>query len=139
MKKPYKVVVKAIIFDEHQRVLVLHRSDTERKTKNSHGFDFPGGGLEDDETVIDALKREVLEETGLMMKVIAPAYIYDEVQTEKHLVVVKFACQQPKGQVLLSDEHDDYEWISVAQLADSKYPEWMQEEIHQAFRIYQAF
>ncbi len=34
-----------------------------------------------------ALAREVMEETGLQVNVVAPAYIYDEIQEEKHLII----------------------------------------------------
>lgn len=138
MKKPIKIAPKAIIFEE-DRVLVLTRSEQERKDKHSHGWDFPGGGLEPSELIMDALAREVKEETGLSVKVIAPAYIYDEVMDEKHLVIMKFACCQPVGQIALSEEHDDYRWIEMSGLSQEPFPEWMKEEIKKAYRIYQAF
>lgn len=132
-------MVKAIIFDRQDRVLILHRSEIERKKKNSHGFDFPGGGLEVGELMLDALSREVFEETGLAVEIIAPAYVYDELQAEKHLVIIKYACANPSGELILSDEHDQYEWVPLQQLANRCYPDWMQEEIWQAYRIYQTF
>jgi 8-oxo-dGTP diphosphatase len=138
VEKPYQLVAKAIVFDEQDRVLLLHRSEAERKHKAAHGFDFPGGSLQVNETMLDGLTREVLEETGLTMQVIAPVHVYEELQAEKHLVIVKFVCIEPQGELRLSEEHDAYEWISVTTLPGSKYPDWMQEEIIQAHRIYQV-
>lgn len=51
--------VFAAIFDESERLLFV-RHNYGRKL-----WSLPGGGIEDHETVVDALKREVLEETGL--------------------------------------------------------------------------
>ncbi len=46
---------------------VLPVAQTDHKT---HRFEFPGGGVEADESISDALRREVLEETGLAIDVI---------------------------------------------------------------------
>ena len=100
MTKPYKIAAKAIIF-QNGHVLILRKSLEERMAKDTHGWDFPGGGLEPCEPIMDALAREVMEETGLEVKVVAPAYIYDEIQEEKHLIIVKFACDQPTGDLML--------------------------------------
>ncbi|SFI97912.1 NUDIX hydrolase [Thermoflavimicrobium dichotomicum] len=138
MNKPYKLVAKAIIFHENH-VLVLRKSEEERIAKNSHGWDFPGGSLEPDELLLDGLARELAEEIGLTVKVIAPAYVYDEIQEEKHLVIIKFACDQPEGQLILSPEHEYYQWIPLEQLHETEIPEWMKDEIGRAYRIYKEF
>lgn len=139
MAKPYKLVVKAIIIDEQDRVLILRRSENERKKQETHVFDFPGGSLEEGESLLEALEREVNEETGLRVDVIAPAYVYDEIQEDHHLVIVKFACHRPVGNLALSDEHDQYEWVSMQSLDQNLSPDWMKDEILQAYQIYQAF
>lgn len=139
MAKPYKIVVKAIIFDHQERVLIMRKSKEERMAKATHGYDFPGGGLEVDEPLIEGLNREVYEETGLQVEVIGPASVYDEIQKEKHLVIIKFACDQPKGEFVLSEEHDEYEWVPLDVLAQKQYPDWMKEEVQIAYRVYQQF
>jgi 8-oxo-dGTP diphosphatase len=138
VKKPIKIAPKAIIFDQN-KVLILTRSKKERKDRHSHGWDFPGGSLEPGEQIMDALAREVKEETGLTIKVISPAYIYDEIMDEKHLVIMKFACCNPVGQIELSAEHEDYRWVEMKKLADEPFPEWMKEEMKRAYRMYQAY
>lgn len=137
--KPYKIVAKAIIFDRHDRVLILRKSEAERIAKDTHGWDFPGGGLEPCEPILDALAREVFEETGLTVKVVAPAYIYDEIQEEKHLIILKFACDQPSGEFMLSSEHENHYWVPIDRLHEGEFPEWMKEEIRRAYRIYTDF
>lgn len=138
MSKPYKIAAKAIIFNQ-DRVLILRKSEEERSAKDTHGWDFPGGGLEPAEPLMDALAREVMEETGLQVKVVAPAYIYDEIQEEKHLIIIKFACDQPTGELVLSPEHEKYYWVHMNELNDGEFPEWMKEEIRRAYRVYTDF
>jgi 8-oxo-dGTP diphosphatase len=138
MNKPYKIAAKAIIFDG-DRVLILRKSKEERLAKDTHGWDFPGGGLEPCEPLMDALAREVKEETGLTVKVVAPAYIYDEIQEEKHLIIIKFACDQPNGELVLSPEHENHFWVPMEELDKGEFPEWMKEEIRRAYRIYCDF
>ena len=53
---PHSVV---ILFNKDNQVLLEERAD-------DGYFDFPGGGLEEDEEPIDGAKRELLEETGLI-------------------------------------------------------------------------
>lgn len=134
MPKPYKIAAKAIIF-QGDRVLVLRKSKEERLAKNHHGWDFPGGGLEPDEPIMEALAREVWEETGLKVKVVGPVYIHDEVQEEKHLVVIKFACHQPEGELLLSGEHESAFWFPIDDVPGSALPEWMKDEVARAWHI----
>jgi ADP-ribose pyrophosphatase YjhB (NUDIX family) len=50
----YRVAVKALIFDEEQRLLIVINEDGEAE--------LPGGGWEHDESLRDCLAREILEE-----------------------------------------------------------------------------
>jgi len=50
--------VTAIVFDEDNRILLARHADTKR-------WVAPGGSIEPNENPIDAVIREVLEETGL--------------------------------------------------------------------------
>lgn len=134
MTKPYKIAAKAIIFDQ-DTVLLLKRSAQEREGNEDHIWDFPGGSLEPQEPIMDALKREVMEETGLTVNVISPAYIYDDIQGERHLIILKFVCDQPAGQLKLSAEHDSYHWIHINQLQTCDLPEWMKKEVRKAYRL----
>ena len=53
---PHSVVV---LFNKSNQVLLEERAD-------DGYFDFPGGGLEDNESPLEGAKRELFEETGLI-------------------------------------------------------------------------
>ncbi len=61
--------VRALVIDDQGRVLLQHRSDT-------GCWGLPGGSVELGETALDALKREVLEETGLTVVSAEPMALY---------------------------------------------------------------
>lgn len=56
-KMKYRTAVKAVIFQDHY-ILLMH--------SNRGDYKFPGGGVEDGETLSAALMREVAEETGFI-------------------------------------------------------------------------
>ena len=58
LRRPVTLGVKPAIFDDGGRVLLVKHSYTE-------GWHLPGGGVSRDETLREAMMREVIEELGL--------------------------------------------------------------------------
>lgn len=56
----YRPSVRAIIMVEENKIALAH-------SKNHHYYKFPGGGIEEGESHLDALIREVMEEVGLLV------------------------------------------------------------------------
>ncbi len=88
------------------------------------GLDFPGGKIQEDEvkmenpnSLVSALEREVREETTLEIEVGRPfAVWYNEFPKNhrnypKKVYLVAFKCKYKKGEVKLSSEHDKFEWV----------------------------
>lgn len=101
---------KAFIENEQGQLLLLNDPVL--------GLDFPGGKVQIGEKDFEqALKREVKEETGLEIEVGKPFYtwMYQFGQNHRNagklIYVVGFHCMYLGGEVVLSDEHDRFEWI----------------------------
>ena len=114
MEKKFYVAVKALVF-LNERFLLIKRSG---KTRGDYYFwEFPGGRLEFGESPENALIREVSEETGLIVTPISPISTWSFLRDENTEVVgVTFLCETNTGIVNLSNEHDEYVWITYNEL-----------------------
>lgn len=72
MSYPFNVRVYGILIDSHQNVLVC-----DELIHGKYITKFPGGGLEFGEGTIDAIKREMVEETNMEVEVISHFYTTD--------------------------------------------------------------
>ena len=72
MSYPFNVRVYGLLIDEQKRVLVA-----DELVYGHYITKFPGGGLEFGEGTIDAIKREMLEETDIEIEVLSHFYTTD--------------------------------------------------------------
>ncbi len=68
----FNVRVYGILINDNGEVLI-----SDERTENVSFTKFPGGGLEYGEGLLDALKREYMEETGMEIEVIKHIYTTD--------------------------------------------------------------
>ena len=103
-----KVVTAAILID-NRRVLLTRRA----AGQNLEGYwEFPGGKLEQGETVQQCLERELLEETALEIqagKIFAESVYHYENGSIK---LVALEARLIGGDITLS-VHDAYEWVPL--------------------------
>jgi 8-oxo-dGTP diphosphatase len=114
-----QVAAKALIVNDKGKVLVL-REPAENNLGSQHGlYGLVGGRLDEKDSYEQALHREVLEETGLKVDILYPIYIgewWPLIHRKKHHIVAVFSvCRAKTTDVKLSDEHDDFKWISPNQ------------------------
>ncbi len=69
-----KIRVRAIIKRGNTLLLVRHRNPETGGSYNT--WSLPGGGIDDGEMLLDALTREIMEETGIQPKIGKLLYIY---------------------------------------------------------------
>lgn len=106
-----QVGVKVLIQNDRSEYLFIQRSIAMPGETEPH-WDIPGGRINPDEGLVDALVREVNEETGLGL-VGAPQLIaaQDIFVQGKDLHVVRLTYGvKGVGNVRLSDEHLEYSW-----------------------------
>ena len=96
-------VVKVVMVRDDDKVLILRRSGKVISKESPWEWDLPGGHVEKDEALDDALDREVWEETSLDLDKATKIYT-DEKTTF-------FAAYDWEGKISLSQEHSDYKWI----------------------------
>jgi nucleoside triphosphatase len=107
--------VGALIFNQAGRLFLM------KSHKWHDQYVVPGGHIELGETMEDALRREIMEETGLPIHdiefVALQEFIFDEAFHEegRHFVFIDFTCQTDAGEdkVVLNDEAQEYVWVSV--------------------------
>ena len=129
-KRDFSIAVKAVILRDG-KVLVLHRSQAEMKASflnKKERWDLPGGGLHYAERCEEGLAREILEETGLTVKILHPIGTFDVIRTNVHLCIITYLCHYRDGEVVLSGEHDAFDWLGEEDVVKGAYPRWMKEE-----------
>lgn len=98
------------------------------------GYDFPGGGINKGETLVDGLRREFHEETGVTVDVgsllhaTQDFFIHPASQKAYHTVLLYYACSNPQGDISTEhfDEHEkavarEAEWVDIAKLPDLRF------------------
>ncbi|HMS92997.1 MAG TPA: NUDIX domain-containing protein [Candidatus Saccharibacteria bacterium] len=107
-----QVGVKVLIHQDG-KYLFLRRSAAFKAGPQK--WDIPGGRIEPDEPLGVALAREVHEETGLQLtgtdKLLAAQDIFVP-NKEVHVVRLTYI-GRVDGDVIISDEHDDYRWMTL--------------------------
>lgn len=116
--------VSAVVRDGHGRLLLQQRTDNGR-------WGLPGGAVEYGECVTDALRREVEEETGLVIEVGRLIGVYSDPAHGQivtypdgnvaHFVSLCFACSVRSGTLALSDETSGVAWFALDVLPDDLY------------------
>lgn len=112
--KPFVLSVKALIRDEKSRYLVVRRS---RQSLNNGGlWDFPGGKIDPGESFDQALLREIAEETGLQVELTRVLGAGESELTDRKVAYIFLEAQLKRGDVRLSDEHEEFAWLRRAEL-----------------------
>lgn len=116
MDKFQKVAAHAFIVRNDGKFLITHRVTSDDHSPNV--YDLPGGSIEVGEEIVDALKREVKEETGLIVKVDKPLFVFSFMSGPlRHQFQIIYECEYTSGEVKLNpDEHDSYMWVNIIKL-----------------------
>ncbi len=108
MENKIVVALKAIIIYQ-QKALIIQRSYGE--ISGSGSWEFVGGKLEFGEDLETGLKREIMEEVGLTVKVERLLYASTfQSKENRQTVILNYLCHGFTDQVTLSEEHERYLW-----------------------------
>lgn len=108
MENKIVVALKAIIIF-NRKVLIIQRSYGE--VSGSGSWEFAGGKLEFGEDLETGLKREIMEEVGLKVKVERLLYASTfQSKENRQTVILSYLCHSFSDRVILSEEHERFMW-----------------------------
>jgi ADP-ribose pyrophosphatase YjhB (NUDIX family) len=126
-QRPYLAVSAAIVRDG--KVLVVRRARNPALSL----YTLPGGAVETGETLMQAVTREVREETALEIEPVALAGHREAIvrdaqgRVERHFVILCFAARWLSGEPVLNEELDDARWLDPAALSGLRTTEGLAE------------
>ena len=102
-------------------------------------WSIPGGLVETGETLDEAVRREVLEETGLRVKPVEMFGIFERVmrdargRAEYHYLLMDYVCSVTGGKLRAGDDVARVEWVTRRRLRNYKMTEGTREVIERAY------
>ena len=114
------VTADCIVFarsDEGMKLLLIQRKNEPCKGK----WAFPGGFMDIDETTIDAARRELKEETGLVVGELHRVGIFDAVDRdprERIITVAYYTILDNPAEVSGLDDAAQAKWFPLTELPD---------------------
>jgi 8-oxo-dGTP diphosphatase len=97
------VAAGGLVMNSQGQVLLI-------KSPRYGDWEFPGGQVEEGETIPHALEREVFEETGIFVQVKSLVGIYSNTR-KPSIVNLDFICEYVSGEPKISIESTAVEWV----------------------------
>lgn len=121
MELPLQVGVKIILQNKEGKFLLLWRNlEKYPEIKKNDSLDIVGGRIKVGVSLLENLKREVLEETGMVLteepKLLAAQ---DILKADKHVVRLTYL-GKTQGEPKLSEEHSSYVWVSAEEMKNQE-------------------
>jgi ADP-ribose pyrophosphatase YjhB (NUDIX family) len=102
-------------------------------------WSLPGGLVETGEKLEDALKREILEETGLRIQPVKLFEIFQRImhdpagRVEYHYVLADYVCKVVGGELRAGDDVSSVQWVKRGEVPDFRLTEGTLVVIQRAF------
>jgi len=111
-----QVGAKVLLKNTEGKYLIIRRSPYEERGVGK--WDIPGGRIDAGSPLLDNLKREVSEETGLELtdkpRLVAAQ---DLMWPDRHVVRLTYI-GMAEGTPILSVEHDAFQWVTFVEMED---------------------
>ncbi len=121
----------------HQgRVLLVRRA----RPPLQHEWSIPGGALEVGETLLEALRREMKEETGLEVEPLGLLEVLDRIvrdQAERvryHYVLIDYLCRARSAAARAASDVSECRWVAPSELAQYRLHPQTLRVVEKAFR-----
>ncbi|TAK14809.1 MAG: NUDIX hydrolase [Anaerolineae bacterium] len=128
------LAVDALVINQNGDVLMI---DSPKR-----GWEFPGGQIEPGESISQAIRREVLEEARVDVKVERLIGIFHNVRA--NLVVIGLLCSHVSGEPGPSDESNNSEWVPREEVLTRPDSEFIHDRLKEMLdyeekSVYQAY
>jgi 8-oxo-dGTP diphosphatase len=130
----FHVGVKGLITNKDGRILLMDEDVSTHLTPTTKYWDLPGGRVQEGETILETLAREIFEETGIKeisdptfrTAVLSNHRIKLKTGITVSLILMVYAVNIPEdSKIVLSHEHLGYEWVDLEvarERLQHKYP-----------------
>ena len=110
------IAVGAVIRDDDRVLLVKHRP--ERGGFWQGKWICPGGKLERGETIEDGIRREVMEETNLNIRLTEQLVPFERIvaaegRTELHVIYIDYLAEKTGGELRPASDVGEARWVDV--------------------------
>ena len=111
--------VAAVIWNDRQQLLLIRRTKEPRKGQ----WSLPGGKVEFGESLEDALRREIREETGLEVALLGLAGIAETIldtnagAPDTHFVLIDYSARLVSGEAIAASDAADATWFTQEEAA----------------------
>ncbi|MCD6473285.1 MAG: (deoxy)nucleoside triphosphate pyrophosphohydrolase [Thermoplasmata archaeon] len=103
----YLMIVTAAIIFKGEKILIA---------KRHHQWEFPGGRLEEDETMGECIVREIKEELNIDIAIIKKFLVVRNEEIELHVFMARYL----EGEIKLNF-HQDVKWVDLKELNEYEF------------------
>lgn len=107
-------------------------------------WSIPGGTLELGETLLEGVRRELAEETGIEVRIVDLIEVFERVFRDEagkvryHFVILDYLCEAINGSAVAGSDVSDVAWASEAELGQYSLTSTATRVIRRAFEMSRA-
>jgi 8-oxo-dGTP diphosphatase len=134
-ERPLVGVGGVVIRDE--RTLLIRRGSAPLEGE----WSIPGGMLELGETILEGVRRELLEETAIEVRVLDLIEVFERVTRDEagklkyHFVILDYLCEAVQGEAQAGSDVTDVAWVRESELSKYSLTPTATRVIQKAFEI----
>ena len=129
--------VSGIAFNRHREVLLIRRNQPPAQGL----WSIPGGKLEPGETLVDACRREIEEETGLNTRVMSLVALVERRIENFHYVIADFLVEvidEENRTPIANSDVSEACWITLDHLGHYELVPGLRDIIENTYRLWQT-
>ncbi len=131
-----RVGVGAVVIRDHQVLLVLRGQPPRQGI-----WTFPGGLVDLGESIFDAARRELLEETGVVGEPVDVVDVYEVIERDEagrvryHYVIAEVLLRYVRGEPRAADDAADVRWVPVDALGGPEIGSGVERVVRRALKL----